>query len=412
LENIGKLLDRPVVAGGAGPSSLPVQYNARISPGEAIGVLLAWGDVTMGATGTVTAVSKDGRFVGFGHPFTNRGHVAYPLVKANIHGVVPSLKSSFKIGTPIRIVGSVTQDRPQAIGGRIGTFQPAVDVSVKFADTDMGSEAAKRFHVVYDPFMISEILPEMVAGVVDGVWGRKGEGTAKVTVDVEGGGLQKGWERTDYFFSDKDVVGEMATAVKEIARIISLNPFEEIAPLGIHVNTEFTSEPKILFIENLKVEQKEFKPGDDVSVEIKLRPYRKAQVVKKYKLKIPKDAAGPCEVLVRGGGIAELGQETIAQGYKSISSFSQMLREMSAKEANNEVILELICEKGLPASPIKDKDEDELLSEIKVRRIKEGTMRIFKSKYYVDGLLRKTVFVNNPDAADKGNNIPGHLLQK
>ena len=400
LENIGKLLGRRILTGGAGPSELPVEYNANISPGEAIGVLLAWGDVTMGATGTITSVSHDGRFVAFGHPFLNRGDVAYPLTRVWVHGVIPSFQSPFKVGTPTRIIGSVTQDRPQAIGGRIGAFQPSVDVSVKFSDLDMGTEARKRFHVVYDPFMISDILPEMAAGVVDGLWGRKGEGTSKVTIEVEGGGLQKGWSRTDYFFSDKDAVGELGKAVKEITRIVSLNPFQEIVPLGIHVNTEFTSMPRILFIEDLEVEQKEFKPGDEVSVVVKLRPYREAQVVKKYKLRIPKDAVGPCEILVRGGGIAELGQETIAQGYKSISSFSQMLREMSSKEANNEVILELLCDKE-PISTVKVRDEDELLSEVKSRRIKEGTMRVFKSNYYVDGLLRKTVFINKAGITNK-----------
>lgn len=395
LENIGDLLKRDVMAaGGAGSTDLPVIYKADISPGQAIGVLLAWGDITMGATGTITAVSRDGRFVGFAHPFLNRGNVAYPLTTAWIHGVVPSLQAPFKIGTPMQIIGSVTQDRPQAIGGRIGTFLPSVDASVSFSDVDTGSRSERRFHVVYDPFMISEVLPEMVAGIIDELWARAGEGTVHVGIKIEGGGLQKGWKRSNYFFSDKDAVKECIKEIREITRIISLNPFKEIVPLGIHVDAELTFKPKILFIEELNIEKKDVKPGEEVSVEVKLRPYRKSQVVKKYKLKVPEDALGPCEILVRGGGIAELGQDTIAQGFQSISSFSQMLREMNAKEANNEVILELLCEKN-PVMRSKEQDEDELLSEVKARRIKEGTLRIFKSDYYVEGLLRKTITVTN-----------------
>ncbi len=399
LENIGNLLHRDVLAvGGSGSTDLPVIYRASIFPGQAIGVLLAWGDVTMGATGTITSVSRDGRFVGFAHPFLNRGNVAYPLTTTWVHSVVPSIQAPFKVGTPLQIIGSVTQDRPQAIGGRIGVFLPSVDVSVSFSDMDTGSKSIRKFHVVYDPFMISEILPEMVAGIIDETWGRNGEGTARVNVKVEGGGLHKGWKRSNYFFSDKDTVKECIKEISEITRIVSLNPFQEIVPLGIHVDVELTYLPKILFIEDLNVEKKEVKPGDEVSVEVKLRPYRKSQVLKKYTLNVPEDAFGPCEILVRGGGIAELGQETIAQGYQSISSFSQMLREMNAKEANNEVILEILCEKN-PVSQLKEQDEEELLSEVKARRIKEGTLRIFKSDYYVEGLLRKTIYVNTSKGA-------------
>lgn len=407
METLEDLLGRTVIPGGSGITDLPVKYGAKIFPGEAIAVLLAWGDVTMGATGTITSISKDGRFVGFAHPFLNRGNVSYPLASAWVHSVVPSLQAPFKIGTPLQIIGSVTQDRPQGIGGRIGSFLPSVDSSVRFSDMDTGNSAFKRFHIVYDPFMISEILPEMMGGILDEVWGRKGEGTAKVTVKVEGGGLLKGWSRTDFFFSDKDAVKESIQAIKEISRVLSLNPFKEVVPLGIHVDAEFTVLPRILFIEKLDLEKKEFKPGDEISVKVKLRPYRKGQVTKNYKLKIPEDAYGPCEILVRGGGIAELGQETIARGYQSISSFSQMLTEMSAKEANNEVILEFLYEKDpleqLRAESKAIEDDNELLSEVKARRIKEGTLRIFRSDYYVEGLLRKTVFVSKP-----GKPLPGN----
>ncbi|GAB1486208.1 hypothetical protein MASR2M79_12560 [Aminivibrio sp.] len=55
------------------PGDVPIEMNARLRPGEAITVLLAWGDVSIGSTGTVTAVGKDGRFIGFGHPFLGRG---------------------------------------------------------------------------------------------------------------------------------------------------------------------------------------------------------------------------------------------------------------------------------------------------------------------------------------------------
>ncbi len=398
MMNIGNILEEKIVAGGMSSSQLPVEYKASLKPGDAVGVLLAWGDVSMGATGTLTSISNEGRFIAFAHPFLNRGNVAYPLTRAWIHDVIPSIKSPFKLGTPLSIVGCVTQDRPQGIGGRIGLFLPSVEVSLNFADIETSDTVRKkkRFQMAYDPFLISTIFPEMVLGSIDDLWGRKGEGTFRVNLEVEGGTLPKGWSVTNYFFSDKDVASETVDNLKEITNLIALNPFREIKPLGFHMDIEVTSQPKVLYIEKVSVDKKIVKPGEEIKVEVLLRPYRKKQIKKEFTLKVPEKSFGPCEVIVRGGGISPLGQESIARGLDTISSFSQLLEEMSAREANNEVILEFVFNNSPQFSPVGNNSDEsqELLSEVKKRRMEEGTLRIFKSNYFVEGLLRKTVTVD------------------
>ena len=126
-------------------------------------------------------------------------------------------------------------------------------------------------------------------------------------------------------------------------------------------------------------------------VEVLLRPYRKAQVKKEFKLKVPVDMIGPSEVIVRGGGISPLEQESIARGYETISSFTELLQEMSAQETNNEVIIELVGAKASDFQEPDADDQDDLLSQVKKKRIEEGTLRVFKSDYYVEGLLRKNL---------------------
>ena len=133
---------RGYVPGGGNAGDLPIEENAKLEPGEALAVLLAWGDVTVGTTGTLTALGKDGKFLAFAHPFLGKGAVNYPVARAFIHGVVPSMESPFKIGTALRIVGTVTQDRQQAIGGRIG-FTPSFSGALAFTDLDRG-ESGKR----------------------------------------------------------------------------------------------------------------------------------------------------------------------------------------------------------------------------------------------------------------------------
>jgi len=43
------------------------------------------------------------------------------------------------------------------------------------------------------------------------------------------------------------------------------------------------------------------------------------------------------------------------------------------------------------------KEEQELLSEVKKRRLKDGTLQIFKSEFVVEGLLRKIIEVKPGD---------------
>lgn len=409
-----------VMSGNETGGDSPVEYQAKLEPGSAVSVLLAWGDVSVGAIGTLTAVDKNGRFVAFAHSFLNRGEVAYPLAKASVHQVVPSLEAPFKLGTPGPIIGMVTEDRPQGIGGRIGRFPPAVNISLEFTDADAKTTQLKRFQVVQDPFLISQIVPSALVGMMDDLWGRVGQGTAKTSMQIEGGGFLKGWTRTNFFFSDKDIGTDSLKECTDLLNLLVLNQFQEIRPLGIHFKVEMTQEPRILYIEGVRVDDKKtYAPGDIVSVDVTLRPYRKPSFTKTFTLKIPDKASGMAEILVRGGGIAEPGQESLVEGWKAITSFPALLKELSAQEANNEVILELNAASAFPAIPVaggtptagvsgakgknvsqtaavnapvaSDLMNPKLKSEEKEQKMREGTLRVFSTNYYVEGLLRKVI---------------------
>jgi len=399
------------IPGGAFTDDIPVEMNAGMSPGDAITVLLAWGDVTIGATGTLTAIAPDGRFIAFAHPFLGRGAVNYPVARAYIHNVVPSMEAPFKVGSPLKIVGTVTQDRPQGIGGRIGYFTPSISATLVFSDGERSVKERKRFHVVPDPFLGGKLTAGVFTGLIDDLWGRKGQGTATLTLTVQGRGLISGWTRTNMFFSETDLAAAALKETSELLEVVFLNPFAEVYPLGITVTTEFSSLPKLMYVEGVNLKGESFSAGETIDVEILLRPYRKKQVKKSFQIVIPKDAAGVCEILVRGGGIEPLNQSAIIQGWKTIDNFRQLFTEMSALETNNELILEFNYEKrqkggrgrGEDEEPVS-KEEQELLSELKQRRLKDGTLQIFKSEFVVEGLLRKLITVKPSDGSANSDN--------
>ena len=233
----------------------------RLSPGEAVAALLVWGDVEVGATGTVTATSRDGRFLAFGHPFLGRGAVNFPVARARIHETVYSQAFPFKLGSPVSLVGTVTQDRAAGIGGRTDFFTPSVSATLAFTDLDQGGERTVRnVRVVPDPFLGSRLLEGVFTGLLDEVWRRKGQGTMTVNLRIDGRGVENGWTRTNVFFSETDV---SSAALREAARIwelFLLQPFADGMPVGFRLEVEATEEPRVLFIEDVAVSS-DARPG-------------------------------------------------------------------------------------------------------------------------------------------------------
>ncbi|MDR1875551.1 MAG: peptidase S55 [Synergistaceae bacterium] len=406
VSRLGKTIGIPVESvpwGAAG--DLPVE-GGRFSPGDAIEVLLAWGDVEMAAAGTVTATSGDGRFLAFGHAFMGRGAVNFPVARARIHDTVSSQLSPFKLASPTALVGTATQDREAGVGGRMGYFTPAIAATLKFRDMDAGggTQSVKNFRLAPDEALGARLLEAIYGGLVDDQWGRKGQGTAMVTLRVEGRGLPDGWTRTNVFFSDDDV---SSVALRESAAIMDVflrQPFVEVYPLGFMLDVSATQEPKLLMIEDVVVSSNA-KPGETLNVEVTLRPWRRAPIKRYFKITVPKDVTGVCELIVRGGGTNPLVQLAIDGGWKTIDGFDRLLTELSAVDANNELIIELLHDSMKNRTPQDGKkfvaelipEEKEFLSETKTRRIREGTLRISRSEYVVDGLMKRLINVGDEE---------------
>jgi len=404
---------RLVPLGASSDASNRVDLKSRPKPGSAIGVSLAWGDIQMGGIGTLTAVSRDGRFIGFGHPMSGQGAVAFPLTEASVLRVIPSLESSFKLGFQGPMIGLVTQDRPEAIGGRFGRLAPADSYTVRINDVDAKKVVRKTFQTVSDPFTGPSLGLMGIVGIIDDEWARNGEGTALVKYRFRGGNLPRGWERSNMFFSDTDLIGVLLKEFGDLASIFALNQFQEIRPFGADVEVEITRDPRVVYIEKITVRDKKefYSPGDEIKLDVTFRPWRKAPSVRSFTLKVPDKAVGFCEIIVRGGGIEAPQQESLLSGLRAITDLGTLLGELSAQESNNQVILEIngpeITDFIKNASKGKTMDipspedflDDRLASEIKAERVKKGQLRIIDTNYYVEGLLRKYIKIKPADDA-------------
>ena len=105
----------PVMAGAAAAASRTARRAAPLPlrPGDPVGVALMSGDLELGATGTVTEVDGN-RVYAFGHPFYGLGPTQFPMTRAYVHAVLPSLVE-------------LDEDREHRRGDRHGAAGPRDD---------------------------------------------------------------------------------------------------------------------------------------------------------------------------------------------------------------------------------------------------------------------------------------------
>ena len=104
---------------GMSRSSLPSSALPDLQPGGAVGVSLVEGDLDLSATGTITHIDN-GQVYAFGHPFYNLGPTQFPMKKAYVYSVFPSLYQSWKISAAGEAVGTIDQDRLYGIAEHLG----------------------------------------------------------------------------------------------------------------------------------------------------------------------------------------------------------------------------------------------------------------------------------------------------
>ena len=378
--------------------------NYVFKPGDSISALLVWGDVEVSSTGVVTATSKDGKFLAFGHPFLRNGRANYPAAKSFIHETVKSTSFPFKLASPVSINGTITRDTEAGIGGETGYYAPSIPNELVFKNLDDNTRNDFHFRVIANEFLTAKLLEGVYTGLMQSAWGRQGAGTMAVTLRIDAKGVNNGWTRKDIFFSDENIITNSFKQATQIIKTFLTQPFADAMPISFSVEVEATEFPKVLIIEDIETVSR-VKAGEEFDVRVTLRAWRGQRITKKFTLRMPEDATGVSELIVRGGSTQPLSQLAVEEGWKSIDSLELMLREIKALDAGNELIIELsndnlnnALKKALARKKSKNNIDDDLLpeqqeylSETKIRRIKEGTLRIFSSDYLVDGMMKRII---------------------
>ena len=343
-----------------------VKYNAVLEPGSPVGVAVVYGDFSVGATGTVTAVEGK-KILGFGHPFTHAGNVNFFMTDAAVIGSISGeIGTGVKVSNIGNIIGRINQDREAGIAGMLGAFPSVVPITVKVTDPTLGKTETYNSSIAYN----EELLPRLGASIAYAALSKTSDTLAGSTVDIDfkiktnvvkSGKL----ERQNVFYNPADVGQVAVIELMQALSLICSNTAAESDIFGIDVDMKLDNERRTASLVSAVPDKLKVKPGETVNLTVTLQPYRKATetVVVPYKVPVTMKE-GPLSLDIHGGAVVPLAQLLANAGLivstdpkEAAKSYEDKLNDFVNTGKNNQLVVE-------PGAVAEPKSEKELKREI------------------------------------------------
>src|SRR5947209_4802490 len=271
-------------------SAIDVKQPDPLVPGSAVSAVLVRGDMNIAATCTVTYIDTE-HLLACGHPLMQFRMIALPMTKTEVLATVPSPLNAFKIVNATETVGAFVQDRHTGIMGEFGKQPEMIPVTL----TIHGGTAPKNFHYEVlnnarlSPMAISTTVYNALHGVNE--YGDETTSAMKGDINVEGFPTVK----LQDMFSSADGMQPAAMlaagSVGERFGRIYDNPYSTPEIKGLNLDFEVTNERRWARLESARTDLSEARPGDEITVEILLRPYRGEAVIEHVPVRIPLSAS-------------------------------------------------------------------------------------------------------------------------
>jgi hypothetical protein len=283
----------PLQAGGAGSSAPAAGAPAHYVDGGAVAIQMMRGDAAAQATGTVTKVYGK-RLLGFGHPMMEVGRSQMPAAIAKILWVLSSDQRSFKIGEPVRPLGTMIQDRESAIVVDEEIAPPMIPVSVELFGDPTAPKKKWAMEIVNDKFLtpmwsafaFGDAIGVTLNDRTDASWKLastirvKGHGTIAVEdFGVSGAGIPGGAA----FFQSR--------AGRAIAELMN-NPWEPVTIERIDTRFEVEWKRDAVLLRGAELLDLAVEPGASARVKLTLKPYFGAEFSRVVSVKIDPVLAG------------------------------------------------------------------------------------------------------------------------
>jgi hypothetical protein len=328
----------------AGSSLLAAQSGASaqrppLRPGDPVGVALMSGDLEFGATGTVTDVVGN-RVYAFGHPFYGLGPTRFPMTRAHVLTVLPSLASSMKIASTGDVIGTVQQDRATTIAGTLGPGPSMIPVRLSLT-SERGTKKTFQMAIVEDQLFTPMLAYLSIANTLSAY--ERQNGAASYV--VRGSAVVKDRGAVtfeDLFTGDQSSAGAAAYVVAPINFLLR-NAFENVELDGLNLEIDASEEPRSATIERAWVDGGRPRPGTTIDLKVLFRTYRGEEFTRTVPMQIPASAQGSLSVMVSDGvRLSQWEARELQIQPLQTRGLPQMIRVLNSARKNNRLYVRLL----------------------------------------------------------------------
>ncbi|MBI2222026.1 MAG: hypothetical protein HYU53_12570 [Acidobacteria bacterium] len=312
----------------------------RLQAGDAVGVSLMSGDLELGATGTVSYVEGD-RVYAFGHPFLALGPTSFPMTRARVYTLLPSLMSSFKISAMGEVVGTFEQDRSTAIAGTLGKGPDLVPVRVTL-ESGRGLKKTFSFDIADDQ-LFTPLLTYVAVFNTIGSYERQ---LGAATYGIKGRARVTGQPDVaieDLFAGENAVAGAAAAVAGPVTYLLT-NDLEKVAIGGVDVTITSYEEPRIATIERVWLDEVRPRRGRTVPLKVLLRSYRGDEEIRTVPVELPANAPASVSLLVSDGATLTRWEQRELKRPGQPESIAQMIRALNTTRRNNRIYVRLVAD--------------------------------------------------------------------
>jgi hypothetical protein len=319
------------------PTAGGATVAAALAPGDAVGVSLIRGDLTFGATGTVTHVDG-GRVYAFGHPFFNLGPTDFPMTRARVQTLLPSLNVSQKLAAIGDVVGTMRQDRSTAIAGTLGAGPALVPVKLTL-QSDRAPARSFTFEIVKDQLFTPLLTFASIANTLQAYEREFGVATFLVrgTAQVRGHGAVA---IDDVFAGDSPAIGAAASVSGPLSLLLR-NERQPVQIDGVELSIQSFEEPRTASIERVWLGSREPRAGQTVPVHVVTRSYRGEERTHTIPIRIPAGSSGTLSLVVSDGTRLAFSEQREQRPPSPSDSVPQLIRAFNEARRNNRIYVKL-----------------------------------------------------------------------
>jgi hypothetical protein len=281
------------VQGGGGSGTPDASTPSHYEDGGAIGVQLVRGDIGATGLGTVTRVEGD-RLVGFGHPMLNAGVTALPTAIARVTWVLASEASSFKLGTAVRPLGAMINDRQASIVVSESASAPLIPVEFEVDGVPGAPHGHWSFEIAHEKFMAPSLLAMALGNALEATGAERQDvswsavSTLKVrgypAVKIEDFGVSVGGTPDQEEFGNSNLVSAVGAVVN--------NPWEPAFIESVKMKIQLRYAREIVRLRGARALDAEVDAGGTARVALTLLPFHGAPIERMITVPMPPHLAG------------------------------------------------------------------------------------------------------------------------